>query len=200
MWVQVRTAKEIDGIRYLPGDWRDVDKRTARRWLAQGEIVVPPQRVKELLPSGSGIVVSKASKKVERLAARFDLGMQVGGPSLPFARTLIWDTGAALRAELVPVGFGLLETWQIAVPLRGDDLLVADVGTVAEQRRTQGVIHDLRVPVYNTSVIFAQDCEETRVLLRRWEREGGGDLAFLVALYQSRLLVLALPETWINEG
>lgn len=198
MWLQIVADKTIEGERYRPGDWYDADKVTARRWLAQGEVWVPPDRVQELLPSGSGIVATRENQNAQALARRFQLGLNVGPPSMPFARTLIWNVDASLRVDMVPVGFGLLETWQMAVPLRDHDTLAADVGTEAEREKTRAVIHDLRVPVYNTSVIFAQDCEETRLLFQLWEAEGGGELAFLRSLYQARPMILALPSIWVQ--
>ena len=200
MWMQLQVEKTIDGTRYRPGDWYDADKQTARRWLAQTEVWVPPHRAKELLPTGSGIVVSRITKEVKALAQRFELGLVEGPPELRFARTLIWDTAIALRPELVPVGFGLLETWQVAVPLRDYDILAANLGTAEERKRTEDVIHDLRVMAYEPGILFVQDCEEAGVLLRRWEREGRGDLAFLRALYQTKPMVLALPSVWAQKA
>lgn len=200
MWVKLAVHKVIDGEKHWPGDWADVDERTARRWLAGNEILVPQHRAKALVPTGSGILASQHVASVEQLAKRFDLDHEIGPPGLPFKKTLIWNVAEPLRPELVPVGFGLLETWQMVVPLRSYDTLAANVGTEAERARTLAVIHDLRVPVYNSNVIFACHSEETEVLLRRWTEEGPGDLAFLRALYITKPTILALPPIWIQEA
>jgi len=118
---------------------------------------------------------------------------------IPYARTLFWNSKLSLRAELYPAGVGLLERWEVAVPIPDYNTLAAHVGSEADRAYTQELIHDLRVPVYEPGVLFLRRCQAGFDLLAAWNDESGERrLAFLRALYRAKPLVLALPSVWLR--
>jgi hypothetical protein len=98
----------------------------------------------------------------------------------------------------------MLDTFDLAVPLFSYTELACHVGDDLDRAITQEVVHDLRVPLYDTRMIFLRKSQETEILIKRFEseRESGKDirLAFLRALYKTPLTVLALPITWTNPN
>jgi hypothetical protein len=216
MWIQLLTVKQIEeaGVRktYYPGDWVDIGKQTARQWIAskeartlESDIALAatdlPAAVEDI-----GIVVTGDSEKSRQMLAGVDgkIPIQYGRAEALYPRTMIWDPEVNLRAELVPVGLQLLKTWEIAIPQWEYSTLANGIGTPEEQAATEKAIRDLRVPVYDTRLIFVRQCENVKRLLDTWlnDKETGFDsrLAFLKALYQVKPFILALPCTWINPN
>lgn len=137
-------------------------------------------------------------------ALDLDYGVNKG---LAWELTMIWDGVTPLRFEMVPIGFDLLERWDIACPVRLDRM-AADVGSANARKRTKRLIHDLRIPIYDPSLLFVRDSPEAREVLRLWEMEaanitraGDSELAFLraLALAKNKPLILALPPDWFAE-
>lgn len=156
------------------------------------------------IPSGSGALLTRQDPAMK--AALCSLGLPVEHGTcevLPFERTLMWDPKAVLRLDLVPAGLRFLDRWQVAAPLWSYTELARDIGTENQRELTAAVIRDLRVPVYDTRVLFLRKCPDSDQLLSVWrdeQKEPDGDLrlSFLRALYRVKPLVLALPTTWIN--
>lgn len=206
VWVQLRsiqTAQDEAGNakRYYPGDWVAVGKQTALRWIASGEAWAPAEKIAGLLPVDAGVVIQGSKAH----AAQFgnlakELPVVTGEPRLAYSYTLIWDPRLKLPSRFVGAGFNLLEKWQLVVPLWDYDELACDTGSEEDRRQAKEILHDLRVPLYDTRLIFVKRCPETRRLFVEWRkwRETIDDerMAFLCALYTCKPLVLALPITW----
>lgn len=188
---------------YRPGDWVEVGKQTALSWIASGQARAV-QPVKMALGSGSGVVLTRDHQGAQATLDKFVVPYCIADPRLEWARTLVWDPAVKFRWELAPVAFKFLDTWEIAAPLLSYETLARDLGTEEEREATQSIIRDLRVPVYDTSLMFVRRNRTTRQLFDRWqeERSSGSDerLRFLRALYQTRPLVLALPVGWVQRG
>lgn len=197
MWIQLRTCKQVvvkgKRVNCQPGDWVNIGKQTAQRWLTNRDAQVAKYRLGEFLPEDGGVVVKRLTPEIAKLVGELDV--HVGEPELRYHKTLCWDPSAPLTEELIMTGMGLLGTWQAAVPLQRYDRLAI----FQDDGKTKEVIHDLRVPLYDTRAMFLRRCPETRDLLRIWKEEGGDDMAFLRALYQSKPLMLALPNTWTSK-
>jgi len=135
-------------------------------------------------------------------ALDLDVNVEYGPPVMMWDDNLIWDTTAALRMEMIPIGYNLLEKWDIAVPLMPESVLAVDLGTLEERQLTEEVIHDLRVPVYDTRVMFVNRNRTTERLMGIWheEQDNGTALAFMRALgkVQPKPLICALPASWIE--
>lgn len=201
MWVQIRTVKHVEShgktVARHPGDWVQVGKQQAMQWLADGSAWVPPQRITELVTKDCGICIrGKAPADFELRDSK--LGVTEGdGASLPYPMTLLWKPSLRLRGEMMPVGFHLLKTWQVAAPLWDYKELACHIGSEEERAQTKELIRDLRVPLYDTRLIFVKRCGDTRELIDQWNQEEGEEkLAFLRALWKVKPLILALPVTW----
>jgi len=103
---------------------------------------------------------------------------------------------------MIPVGVSLLDKWQVAAPLWDYEKLACHVANEPAREATKAIIHDLRVPLYDTSLIFVKRCGDTERLIEAWDWSADGDedrLAFLRALYEVKPLILALPITWTGK-
>lgn len=202
VWVKAKTIirTDVNGkqIAYHPGDWFEAGKYDAKNWLAQGmcEIVNPVSQA-AIIPPQSGIVCSKD------VGFKYSgLPITIGAPSLEYHKSIIWNPEIILNINLIPVGLGLLERWEIAIPISDYNLLAADIGTEADRAKTKAVIHDLRVPVYDTRLMYVRKSIATEELFALWDKEkidGDESLAFLRALYQVKPYVLALPSIWCEK-
>ena len=209
IWVQLTTTKQIDyptpgkKEQYTAGDWVPVGSQLAKSWLADGSARIPPQRVTELIGGDYGIVVVRGSKGLINQSGETEIkAIESDRPVLEYPLTLLWHPQALLRHELLPVGFSLLDTWQVACPLWDYDILASQISDEEDRQRTKVVIRDLRVPLYDTNLMYVKRCGDTERLIDLWnaEMEGGDEkLAFLRALYQVKPLILALPITWTGK-
>lgn len=116
-------------------------------------------------------------------------------------RQVYWDGTVQLKESRIDKGLALLDTWEMVAPLY-DTLIAARSGKdEAERTLTEGIIRDLRVPVYETGIVFLRRCEATITFLHLWRDEklrGDSPLAFLRALYVAQPLIYALPSAWLN--
>jgi len=202
MYVQLRATKDviIDGNveRCYTGDWVDVGKQTALRWIAQGDAWVPDERLSGILPADAGVMIrGDLAAKVQFGNLITDLQVSEGALELRYTHTLLWASSLPLPKHLIGAGFHLLEKWQLVVPLWDYEHLALTAGSPRDRERAGEVLHDLRVPLYETCFIFAKRAPETRNLMERWARWGkrisNERLAFLCALYEAKPLVCALP-------
>lgn len=211
MWVKLLSTKHVDvkGQRktFHPGDWVQVGGQQARRWIAAAEAEVPDMRKSGLLAKGAGAVIRGDTVAGSRLLLKYAEGMRIDTTnpySVPYQYTLMMRAVAPVRPELFPVGFSLLKTWEIAVPLASYEKLACHVGEGWEQKRTKEIVHDLRVPLYDARLMFVRDCEGARRLMRAWEDERinseNESHSLLRAIYRVKPLVLALPVTWLGVG
>lgn len=205
VWVQLRSVKQIDrfGEKKMahPGDWVAVGQQLATSWLADGSAWIPPQRVTELIGKDHGIVVLNASAEMIKRSGETEIrAVESDRPRLEYPLTLLWHPQALLRHELLPVGFSLLKTWQVVCPLWDYETLACQVGSEEERERTKAVVKDLRVPLYDTNLIYVKRCGDTERLIDQWNAEEGDEkLAFLRALYMVKPLILAVPITWTGK-
>lgn len=147
-------------------------------------------------------IVIRADDKTARARARqlratieVTDSWHVDGPTL-FA-------GAPIPWPLVPAGFKYLEHWDAACPLWRYGILAESLGTEAEREATRRVALDLRVPVFESGLLFVADTELGRRLVEVWRRECEESrderLAFLRSLYIVKPRLCALPRSWLVE-
>ena len=187
---------------YYPGDWVEVGKQTAQRWIIDGAARSAKPLALDTVRGGCGVVVlgdAGYAGKLEGVAPGLALS-QADAPDLPYARTLLWQTSFSLRPELMPLGFKLLDAWEVAAPIVSYDELAIHIGTPEARERTQAVVRDLRVPLYDRRLIFIKRCRAGHELVSAWNEEklSGDDdrLALLRAIYRVKPLLCALPCTW----
>lgn len=197
---------------YHRGDWVDVGKQTALAWLADGTAEIPgpdPTKmevVKELIGPGCGVrVLGKGagswSNKGFGNCLRA-LKFSTGPRALPYPYTMIWTPTVRITPQQVLIGFSQIVSrtgklsWEMVARLVGHRL-ARDVGTKEEQAKTKALIGDLRIPVYDTEVLWIRKTVRTERFIRRWAAaiQGGEDKAhaFLRTLYTEGILLCTLP-------
>ncbi|MFA5714391.1 MAG: hypothetical protein WC998_01450 [Candidatus Paceibacterota bacterium] len=210
MWIQLKSCKRIlengKEISRNPGDWVNVGKQQALLWISQGDAILPGKSAyKEFdLSPGSGILVIGDENKGHKILEPIKTEVEIiyGIINLPFQYTVIWNTDLTIAVEKIAVGLLLLQTWEMAVPLFDYDTLAANVASEEERNKTAAIIRDLRVPMYDTRLMFVKTTRETQYLIESWTEEmrNGADekLAFLRNLYKIKPLILALPISWTH--
>jgi hypothetical protein len=209
MWIQLKSSKNIEvrgtQIHYQPGDWVDVGKQLALRWIATGEAWVPEMRVDAFMNTkDAGVVITDHCTVGKTVLGEFksQLSVECGVPRLLWTKNLFWNPQQRLRTELLPIGYHLLETWQVVCPLLPYARLANTEGGTEEQERTKAVVRDLRVPLYNPALMFVKRCDDTEYLMNCWDEErvdsGNQYLSLLRAVYRAKPLILALPCTWTH--
>lgn len=153
--------------------------------------------------SDRGVVLRADDEEARQWAARHRLPVEIQAAyDLPWERTLFVEPAVAVPWSMLARGFDFLAQWEAAAPVWSYETLAAHVATGAERKRTEALIGDLRVPLYEVGLLFVRRCEAGEQLLEAWERERAGgcaQLAFLRALYQVKPLFLALPRSWLAD-
>lgn len=208
MQVQLLKRKQVtvkgEPRNLQPGDWADVGRQTAMRWIAEGIAKAPHLPRAGLLPFGCGVwsIGTTGQGVLSQIQADYQIdGVQAPlSAELPYLRTLIWNPEMKLRTDLLIAGYNLLNVWQVAVPLFDYDTLAQSIGTPEARDRTLAYTHDLRIPVPNPVLVFVRRCKTTTRFMEAWleERETGDDdrLCFLRAWCRVKPLVNPLPYTW----
>jgi hypothetical protein len=214
MYIQLRATKNITvkGVltTYHSGDWVDVGKQTARLWIAAGDAWVPPATRLELLPSDCAILVRGSGAVPANIDGIIieSMGARTWAAGLPHAYNLIYKAGTILRPELLQVGFNLLTKWDAVVPLVSYKQTAGQLGDAADREATKELIYDLRVPPYDTRLIFVRKNEAGESLLHEWWQQLGRDdipkrderLAFLRAFFIVKPRLCAAPVSWVGKS
>jgi hypothetical protein len=191
------------------GDWVEVGKQDARKLLAEGAIRLVRAETQDQVWNASecSLVVYG---DVTNSAAVDSLNIHVhhGAPRLVSEYNLLWDGGCKLLPLAARAGFLRLqsfedtdaEPWEVLAMLVDDETMAKDYGTEAERARTEAVIGDLRLPVYDTRLLWVRRTGRTTTLVADWAREvekgADPDHAFLRALYPSCVKICPLPRGW----
>lgn len=211
MWVKLLSTQHIDihGVRrtFHKGDWVEVGGQEGRRWIANRQAEVPSMKSAGLIAKGAGAVIRGNIANGMTMLLKYAEGLRIESKmpfGLKFEQTMFLKAPLPARPELFPVGFHLLETWEAAIPLYKYDELACHVGNGIDQGRTKEIVHDLRVPLYDSRLMFVRNCEGGRRLMRAWEDErinsASENHALLRAVYRTKPLILALPTTWLGVG
>jgi len=215
-WVTLTRTKHIrwagTTTTYRPGDSVNVGKQTAIEWILDGSALDPfgqvgPPVIPEGGPGGRfGVRVrsergSNAEERLGAIASR--VSISYGLPAIPYELTLIWRPDKQVSERLVNYGYvTVMDTWEMAASLVSIDKLARDVGSKEERSKTEQVIGDLRLPVYETRAIWARKCPAAEAVIAEWARElaEGADErhAFLRALYTKRAMLCTLPHDWLS--
>jgi hypothetical protein len=201
VYVQLHQKVHIDVAgkltAFYPGDWVQVGRQTAELWIATGVAWQPSSEI--VAPYGAGIWVT--GLMIPDCAILKVLPHTEGGNILPYPRTFVWQPELGFRSELLGTGFKLLTKWQMAAPIKSYTQLARDIGNLEDREKTEAVIHDLRVPVYDSRAFFVRRCARTNELISLWrEEDGDSDLALMRAIYKIKPTICALPTTWTNRG
>jgi len=212
-WIRLLQPRQIEFAgkpqRFMAGDWVEVGKQLANRWIAEGSAEAPQNSLSKVAGDYGGdvgilVTDNEATAQTVLADSASSIAIDFDKPRLRWTKTLIWNGGCSLRFELVPIAFGLLDTWDVLYPFEKYDVLAATIGTDEDRGRTKEVIRDLRVPVPDVRLIYAKRNKRTEDLMEAWKEEridtAEDRLAFLRALYRVKPFQLPLPITWTGRG
>ena len=194
---------------YHPGDWFQVKNMEMRELVEARQIETTPQVLRaEYKVDDAGLLLRDGAVKPKD-AATYGVACQAAdGLTLPWKRTVILARGASISTTSIIIGLSRIEAgrgvgWEMAVMLKDMRRLARDIGPEAEQAKTLDVVGDLRLPVYDTSVLWVRRTEATEDWLAAWAEElaDGADEAhsFLRTIYTRRLMLCTLPAGWIGK-
>ena len=215
LWVHVlgRVNYEESGIRQTAqaGDWVQIGKHQARQWLAQGsaEIPEPHRRADALSLNKCGVVVRGEMPGKSFFGV---LRHQLGEPSLPYEYTVLWDPSLTAPLQGIEAGLTRLmstelfpdgDSWEALATLASLKTLAGDVGSPGEKNKTKLIVGTLRLPVYETRLLWIRKTPATENFIALWASElvKGSDEqhSFLRSLYSSRIMMCTLPPGWQDK-
>jgi len=198
-------------VTYHPGDWIEVKKKRAKKLLASGKAEIPRQ---DIMSDVAGFNECGILIRGEEQELLFDSRIEVsfGEISLPYENVTVllkpnyYITWKAIEAGLLRItNFEDTdaEPWEMMAMLFDNDVTADDVGTEDERAKTKELIGDLRLPVYDTDILWVRKTDSTEAVIDRWvkELETSNDEkhSFLRALYAERAMMLTLPSGWSSQ-
>jgi len=218
-WITLKVPKQIrkGGVStmHYPGDSVEVGRQTALEWVLKGFAEDPFGQVG--VPLGMADIEARGDEYGVRVRGEVGvdltcLGASVpqvsyGPPALPYKYTLIWQPGAKVDPKMARYGFlRVLErpnsavSWEVAASLVSLNLLANSVGNVGDQEKTLKLVGDLRLPVYESRLVWMRRCPAALKVVDAWVKEldaGAGEFhAFLRALYTNQALLCTIPSSW----
>jgi hypothetical protein len=192
--------------KYMRGDWVDVGRHQALLWIADATAVaLNPDALglHELLGSDRCIVVRGNLTDARKYPGMGPKVKLLQAPPLIGAQyTCLWVPNKPLRYDLLVPAWHLLKCWDVVAPLYSYDTLALAFGSGEDQALTAKVLPDLRIPFYNTNLLFLRDTPATQDLVGEWERQQGPGLnehlAFLRAVYIVKPMLLPMTRTWVD--
>jgi len=223
VWVRAKTVLRYEEqgrrVTKMPGEWAEVGKHLARSWLdhGQAEIPKPDTRaevqsydrcgVRVRVPIGPNDARSPVDTSTFGDLAD-ELAFTYGEPAVPYDYTVIWKPPSPVVEQAVRVGLTRLhsfedtdaEPWEMLAMLASELRWAESFGSEEERAKTEETIGDLRLPVYDTDLLFVRRTKGTEAVVARWAdelREGADERhAFLRALYAERVLMCTLGTDW----
>lgn len=198
-------------VTYHPGDWIEVKKKRAKKLLASGKAEIPRQ---DIMSDVAGFNECGILIRGEEQELLFDSRIEVsfGEISLPYENVTVllkpnyYITWKAIEAGLLRItNFEDTdaEPWEMMAMLFDNNVTADDVGTEDERAKTKELIGDLRLPVYDTDILWVRKTDSTEAVIDRWvkELETSNDEkhSFLRALYAERAMMLTLPSGWSSQ-
>jgi len=194
---------------YYPGDWFQCKNMEMRELVESGMVETTPQVLSAEYKAGDAGVLLRDGAIKPRDVKTYGLKCKEDGRlALPWKRTVILGPGASISTTSIVIGLSRIEVghgvgWEMAVMLKDMRKLARDVGTEEEKAKTLDAVGDLRLPVYDTSMLWVRRTKATKDWLAafRDELEAGADEmhAFLRILYMRRLMLCTLPAGWIGR-
>ena len=214
---------------YQPGDWFEVRNQELLRLQAEGKV----RTTREILSatfdfSACGVLWrgdtnwDGLTDSMRELAVRgshhtitqmreYGIAVQFSNTiSLPWEYTLLACAPVTVTTQNIALGFVRIEkgaeweTWELAAQL-ADGLPLAEArGTDEERAATLEAIGDLRIPLYETSLLWVRKTKTTQALIDAWAAElaAGADEqhALARALYTRRVKMCTLPPRWVGAS
>ena len=214
-WVKATAVilrHNLDGayMKYWPGDWFECRNQEMMDLLARELIETNALDIKQNFDGCDLGVVVRAGTPPEHMFDNYGLKTRRSDAfELPWERTAFWNV--KLRLTTASIVMGLIRVdgreeypaWEMAAMLESKQRMARDFGSEAEQARTLDVLGDLRLPIYETGILWVRRTEATEEVIRLWRAEvdAGADErhAFLRTIYTHRALLCTLPADWIGQ-
>jgi hypothetical protein len=185
------------------------------QWLADGSASIPGLANVEAMVGNletCAVLVRGSVALAKPIRSKFwGLAVERWGGTLIKERNLIWNPKeiVGLTPDQALAGFARIErvrddydAWDVAAMLHSDQAMAIHFGSKEERRKTKRIIGDLRVPIYNTSVIWMRKNARVKRMIAEWwiEVEAGAEErhAFLRAVYATQPLICTLPAGWVG--
>ena len=196
--------------RYMPGDWFECRNQERAELLQGGFIEGHLAGISVNFSNLDAGVLALGKQAPLDTFKRYGIKLQHGDTiKLPWERTLLWRTRTPITPEGAALGLMRIDAenpdsaWEMAAMLKGVTLLARDVGTELEQERTLEVLGDLRLPVYETGILWVRRTETTEEVIRQWQAEvsAGADEqhAFIRTIYTHPVILCTLPANWVGQ-
>jgi len=195
---------------YQPGDWFQANNQEMLELLSRGMIKTNTLDIKQNFAGQDLGVIARGGTLATDSFTNYGLTVQfTDGFALPWERTALWNAKFAMATEGIALGLIRVDgrdeepTWEMAAMLADRDRMARDIGTDAEKARTLEVLGDLRLPVYETGILWVRRTEATEEVIQLWRAEvkAGADErhAFLRTIYTHRVMLCTLPADWIGQ-
>lgn len=207
MWVKLSVSKIINHKRYSKGEWVDVSADLATSWIANDH--AESLNIDSLLnEEGLGVVYPPSGTSKKPILPFKKVTLAEGHIKPLFPRSLLLNAPYSIMDKDSPdllrnagrfaLCFELLKKWDVVLILASFDRNASKAGDAAEREYTRGIIHDLRVPYYQSCAIGVQDNSAGKEFCEALseEQERGRILAPLRAFYRVKPLAYFLPPNW----
>lgn len=207
MWIQLTQYQRLPSdhgkdLLHYPGEVINVKNRSFCKKLIDRGVAIDVSAAAQDMPENTGVLIRK-KVKVPSWTDAFNLDVTFGDIALPYEYTLIWNPPKHPQRQYIMASFKVLRNWDILVPVRSYEKLVAQIGTVDEKKRLKKIIRDLHVPFFSTTIMYVKRNDRTQKLITEWKKEmpkwSDERLAFLVAVYKVKPFILPLPTMWIEN-
>jgi hypothetical protein len=199
--------------KYLPGDWFEARNQEVLALRAAAKIA----DVLEVLGHDfnfkqCGILWRNDAVFRYTDLDRFGVAQEAAAHlSLPWQYTLLALPDARITAQNAALGFLRVEdegdawnAWEMAACLQSGLPLAAACGSQKERDKTLAAIGDLRIPLYETGMVWVRRTSATLDLVSAWDAElqHGADEAhaFVRALYTRRIRMCTLAPDWVGAS
>lgn len=219
-WVQARQVltrmtEAGQRVTYQPGDWFECRNAELLRLQAERKIhTVPPDILRATFDFAQAEILWRGAPAVAGILGAYGIAERVAvTPAdlrLERAYTLLAVPGAVVAPTTAALGFLRVEArddydaWEGAGCLMDGQPLARDYGSAVEQARTLAAVGDLRLPLYDTGLLWLRRTPATAELVTAWAAElaDGADPAhaFARALYTRRVLWFTLPARWVGAS
>ncbi len=196
--------------RYQPGDWFECRNQERAELMRGGFIASGNAGIDASFDGIDAGVLMLGTPAPLDFCSRYSLEMQQGQDvELPWERTVLWRTHTRLTPEAAVLGLMRIDAgndesaWEMAAMLKSETKTARSIGSEEERARTLEVLGDLRLPIYDTGVLWVRRTEATKEVINLWREEvdAGADErhAFLRTIYTNPVLLCTLPPDWVGQ-
>ena len=195
---------------YFPGDTVEVGRQQATAWILDRTAQDP---FKQLAPTvlkkqgatyGVIVLADKGAINDGHLSHLFgDLPIVYKAKKLPYDYTFVYLPSVKISHQLLSFGWlRIAETgWDMAARLVNLKATIGKVGTKEEQALTKKMIGDLRLPVYESGLLWFSRSSKTQDFYAEYASASLSKTnryhVFLRTLYHQRPLLCTLPLDWV---